>query len=379
MKKIMEDFQSYRSQFPIAERYVFMNHAAISPLSLRVVKTVESLFREFSQHGLDYYPKWAKRISEVRRLFAELIHADPDEIAFVGNTSEGLSAVATGLEWKRGEGVLIPKPDFPTNIYPWLNLERRGIEVHFFEKKDGRFGVEDVEKALRPNIRLLSVSTVDFATGFLCDLEQLGDLCRRKGILFCVDAIQSLGLIPMDVRKHGIHFLASGGHKWLLSAMGCGGLFISRDVNRLVHPERVGWKTVVQEEDFFRLQFDPKPDALRFEPGTMNVAGIYALGASLELLMEVGVERAYAHVLALNDLLYEGLNERMLPIASPMGSDERSGILSFVPSSEAKSLYNFLTNEGIRISLRNHMIRLSPHFYNNEEDVDRFFQTLDRY
>ena len=375
----MEDLQTYRSQFPIVERYVFMNHAAISPLSLRVVNAVESLLREFSHYGPDFYPKWVKRINQVRHLFAELIHAKPDEIAFVGNTSEGLSAVAAGLEWKRGEGVLIPKPDFPANIYPWLNLKRRGIEVHFFERREGRFGVEDVEKALRPGIRLLSVSTVDFATGFLCDLEQLGDLCRRKGLLFCVDAIQSLGLIPMDVKKHGIHFLASGGHKWLLSAMGCGGLFISRDVNRLVHPERVGWKTVVQEEEFFQLKFDPKPDALRFEPGTMNVVGIYALGAALEFLMEVGVERAYAHVLALNDLLYQGLRERMIPIATPMGSNERSGILSFVPAPEAKTLYSFFMNEGIRISLRNHMIRLSPHFYNNEQDVERFFQALDRY
>ncbi|UCF56466.1 MAG: aminotransferase class V-fold PLP-dependent enzyme, partial [Deltaproteobacteria bacterium] len=200
-----------------------------------------------------------KRIREVRHLFAELIHGDPSEIAFVGNTSEGLSAIAAGLEWKKSDGVLVPKPDFPSNIYPWVNLERQGVRVHFFQRRDGWFGVEEVDKALGPGTRLLSVSSVDFATGFLCDLEALGDFCRRKGLLFCVDAIQSLGLIPIDVKRYGIHFLASGGHKWLLSAMGCGVLFVSRDVDNLVHPERVGWKSVVQEEEFFRLQFDLKP------------------------------------------------------------------------------------------------------------------------
>jgi selenocysteine lyase/cysteine desulfurase len=183
----------------------------------------------------------------------------------------------------------------------------------------------------------------------------------------------------MDVKKYGIHFLASGGHKWLLSAMGCGSLFISRDVDNLVHPEKVGWKSVVHEEEFFQIQFDLKPDARRFEPGTMNVAGIYALGASLELLMEVDVEKAYAHVMTLNDLLYEGLKERKVQIATPMGADERSGIMSFIPSTDPKSLCDFLNRERIRISLRNNMIRLSPHFYNNKHDIDRFFQALDRY
>ena len=356
-----------------------MNHAAISPLSVRVVKTVESLYREFSLYGGECYPNWVKRIEEIRRLFAALVHADPDEIAFVGNTSEGLSAIAAGLDWKEGEGVLIAKPDFPSNIYPWMNLERKGVRVHYFERSRGRFSVEEVDKALSPGTRLLSVSSVDFATGFLCDLEALGEFCRRKGLFFCVDAIQGLGLIPMDVKKYGIHFLASGGHKWLLSAMGCGGLFVSRDVDALVHPMLVGWKSVVQEEEFFQIQFDLKPNALRFEPGTMNVAGVYALGTALELLMEVGIEKAYAHVMALNDLLYEGLQERKVQVVTPMGAKERSGILSFIPSTDRKSLYDALTKEMIRVSLRNQMIRLSPHFYNNRGDVERFFQALDRY
>jgi selenocysteine lyase/cysteine desulfurase len=269
-----------------------------------------------------------------------------------------------------------------------MNLERKGVKVHFVEKRDGRFGLAEVKKALSPGVRLLSVSSVDFATGFRCDLEALGAFCRKKGLLFCVDAIQSLGAIPIDVKKCGIHFLACGGHKWLMSTMGCGAFFISKEVDNLVHPERVGWKSVVEEEEFFRLQFDLKPDALRFEPGTMNVGGIYALGAAIELIMEVGVEKICEQVLAINDLLLQGLKERKVQVISPGVAMERSGILSFIPSADPKSLHKFLTNEMIRISLRDHLIRLSlrdhlirlsPHFYNNKEDVARFFQALDKF
>ena len=354
-----------------------MNHAAVSSPPIRVVKSVESLLREFSYCGIECYPKWLKRIAEVRGLFAKLIKAHAHEIAFVGNTSEGLSTVAAGLEWKEGDVVLVPTPEFPANIYPWMNLERQGVSLQFIQREEGRFGVREIERVLKPRTRLLSVSSVDFSTGFRCDLEAIGDFCKRKGILFCVDAIQSLGVIPMDVKKYAIHFMAAGSHKWLLSTMGCGTLFISNEVNDLVHPGQVGWKSVVDEEEFFQLSFDLKPDALRFEPGTMNMAGIYALGAALDLLQELGIEKIYRNVLNINDLLFQGLMDRNVRIMTPMGQEERSGILSFIPSSDPKSLFKFLAGKKIVVSLRDNMIRLSPHFFNNGDDVRIFFEALD--
>jgi selenocysteine lyase/cysteine desulfurase len=338
---------------------------------------VEKLLHEFSLHGLDRYSRWMKRVAEVRRLFADLIHSDPDEVAFVGNTSEGLGVVASGLRWKKGDAVLIPEPDFPANVYPWINLERHGVRVLPFRRKEGRFDVQGIEKVMVPGARLVSVSTVDFVTGFRCDLEELGEFCLRKGLLFCVDAIQSLGVIPMDVKRSRIHFLAAGGHKWLLSTMGCGGLFISKEVNDLLHPERVGWKSVINEEDFSKLQFQMKPDALRFEAGTMNLLGIYALGSALELLLQVGIERIHRKVLDITTLLFQGLRERGFRVTTPVAETERAGIISFVPKSKPKELHGFLGKTGVRASLRNGLIRLSPHFYNNEEDVIRFFQALD--
>ena len=373
----MIDFDELRSEFPITGRFTFMNHAAISPVPVAVTRALDVMLREYSELGIDCYPAWTRRIPEVRDRLGSLIGADPHEIAFVGNTSEGLGAVASGVDWKPGDVVLVPRPDFPANIYPWMNLERRGVKTVFIGRDKGRFDVGALEKALCPGVRLVSVSTVDFSTGFLCDLEAIGAFCREKGILLCVDAIQSLGVIPMDVKKYGVHFLASGGHKWLLSTMGCGILYISADCSDQVHPERVGWKSVIQEEDFFRIHLELKRDALRFEPGTMNVPGIYALGASVELLLSIGVNKIQARIMELNDALFEGLTDRGLRVVTPMGKDERSGILSFIPKSDPIDLYRTLIDKGIRVSLRNHLIRISPHFYNNDDDISHFFTILD--
>ncbi|MBW1786216.1 MAG: aminotransferase class V-fold PLP-dependent enzyme [Deltaproteobacteria bacterium] len=373
----MVNFDELRSEFPITKRFTFMNHAAISPVPVTVTRALDVMLREYSELGIDCYPAWIKRIPEVRGRLSRLIGADPHEIAFVGNTSEGLGAVASGIDWKQGDVVLVPRPDFPANIYPWMNLERRGVKTVFIEREAGRFDVEALKKALCPGVRLISVSTVDFSTGFLCDLEAIGAFCREKGILLCVDAIQSVGAVPIDVKKCGVHFLAAGGHKWLLSTMGCGILYISGDCSDQIHPERVGWKSVIQEEDFFRIHLELKRDALRFEPGTMNVPGIYALGASVELLLSIGVKEIYERILKLNDAIHDGLTARGLRVATPMGKGERSGILSFIPKSDPIDLYRTLTDKGVRVSLRNQLIRISPHFYNNADDISHFFDALD--
>jgi selenocysteine lyase/cysteine desulfurase len=208
-------------------------------------------------------------------------------------------------------------------------------------------------------------------------MEELGDFCRRKSLLFCVDAIQTLGVVPMDVQKSKIHFLATGSHKWLMSTMGCGAIYISKEINDQVHPEQVGWKSVTDEETFFPIDFDLKQNAGRFEPGTMNLPGIYALGAAIELLLEVGINVIYSQVKGVNDLFFQGLTERKLPIATSMKDEERSGILSFLPSQDPKALHKYLMRHQVMTSERSGMIRLSPHFFNNADDVNRFFEVLD--
>ncbi len=371
------EFRKYRSQFPVTRRLTYLNHAAVSAPSLKVVEALKFISTNFGYYGIASYPDWMRRIEEVRKLFAGLINARPDEIAFVGSTSEGLSHIAEGLHWKDGDVVLLPAPEFPANVYPWLNLKRKGIKVSYVRRRAGRFGVKDVERALSPQVKLLSVCSVDFTSGFRCDLEAIGNLCRRKGVLFCVDAVQSLGAIPLDVKRCGIHFLAAGSYKWLLGIMGIGGLFISSEVRDIIQPVCVGWKSVVKDEDFFDVHFDLKPNAASFEPGSMNVAGIYALGAAIELIGEIGIKKINERIFTLNELFFEGLKKRRFKVVTSMEREERSGILSFIPSSAPGALYRFLTERDIMVSLRGNLIRISPHFYNNKEDVNAFFDAMD--
>lgn len=374
----VKSLADYREEFPITREYVFFNNAAISATPLRVVSAVENLLHQFSHDGLAFYPQWMQQVERTRSLFAALINAEPDEVCFTGNTSDGISAVAGGIDWRAEDRVLLVYPDFPSNVYPWENLRRLGVEVDYARRNNGRFSTGDIESAIRPGTRLLAVSSTDFATGYTCNLEELGAFCRAKSILLCVDAIQSLGVVPLDVKRCGIHFLACGGHKWLLSQMGIGALYISREANALVHPVRVGWRSVENEEDFRDLDFRLKADARRFETGTLNIGGITALGASLELLLEIGIERIHASILEINDAFTSELQKRNFEIISPMEREHRAGILSFLPADSA-ALFRFFLGKKVLVSQRGSALRLSPHFYNNGEDIDRFFRIFDGY
>jgi selenocysteine lyase/cysteine desulfurase len=252
------------------------------------------------------------------------------------------------------------------------------VEICFLHKTDGRFYVSDIEAALRPGTRLVAVSSTDFTTGFRCDLEEIGEFCRQKDILLCVDAIQSLGAIPVDVKRCGVHFLACGGHKWLLSTMGIGALYISSEANDLLHPTKVGWRSVENEEDFYNLELKLKSDARRFEPGTLNLAGITALGTALEMLLEIGLERIFARISDLNGMISPELEKRGLKVISSMEPRHRSGILSFVPD-DAGKLFRHLFKRKVFAAQRGDAVRLSPHFYSDESDIERLFQALDCY
>jgi selenocysteine lyase/cysteine desulfurase len=375
---MMKDLSKYRSEFPITKNFCFLNNAAVSAPPLRVAKAVSDLMLQFANEGFVRYPDWMKTVDGTRSLFARLINADPSEVCFTANTSEALSIVAGGISWRRGDKIIVPVPDFPSNVYPWVNLERTGVEICFVRKNEGRFGLSDITAVLRPGTRLIAVSSTDFTTGFRCDLEELGNFCRQNDILLCVDAIQSLGAIPFDVKSCGVHFLACGGHKWLLSTMGIGALYISKEVNDLIHPIRVGWRSVENEEDFYNLELKLKADARRFEAGTLNLAGITALGTALEMLLEIGIERIFERISGLNDVISSELGRRNFRVVSSIEPRHRSGILSFVPE-DAGRLFRYLLKRKVLAAQRGNAVRLSPHFYNDESDIERFFEALDSY
>ncbi len=368
-----------RSYFPVTRELAYLNHAGVAPISTRVE---ESLFRyaaEATRGGAFRYDAFFDaELERVRGRAATLLGAQPEEVAFVKNTTEGLGIVATGLEWRRGDQVVTCDLEYPSNVYPWWSLRGRGVETVTLRGRDGRLPLEAVEDALRsPRARLLALSSVEFGSGARNDLEALGKLCREHGVLFCVDAIQSLGCFPFDVERDGIDFLSADGHKWLLSVEGCGIFYCSKRVLDLLTPRVVGWRSVTQNRDFDRLHLDLQPGAGRFEEGTPNTAGIFGLGAAVNLLLEIGVEAIGRRVLELTDRLVEGLVERGARVLSPRSPGEASGIVSFRHGDgDPEHTARRLRKQQVFVVARRGGVRASPHFYNDESDLDRLLAAL---
>lgn len=374
----MNDYwEAIREEFPVTRKWIYFNHAGVAPIPLRTSTAIEAAAQEAATHGACLYDRWMEQVEGVRRQCAGLIGADHQEIAFVKNTSHGLSLVANGLPWKRGDNILTVEGEFPSNIYPWMNLQDRGVELRIVAPREGRVFLEDLERALDRKTRLLTISSVEFGTGFRNDLDFIGRLCREKGILFCVDAIQSLGALPMDVKRCQVDFLAADGHKWLLAPEGQGFFYCAREQLDFLRPALLGWNSVRRPRDFSHYDFTLRSDAQRFEEGTWNFFGTRALGASLELLLEIGVEKIQERVLGLTDKIVEGLQERGFAVRSPRGTGEKSGIVSFKPKKQAEAVHAALMKKGVASAARDGGLRVSPHFYNSEEEIDRFFVLLE--
>ena len=371
-------FEIYRDEFPVTKDHVYLDHAGVAPVSLRGKRAVEKFLSEATESGMFNYKQWMDRVEEIRKKCATFIGADPEEIAFVKNTSHGISMVAEGLDWKEGDNLLICEKDFPSNIYPWLNLERKGIEIRVVPSRNGRILIEDIEGLIDSRTKLLTVSSVNFSSGFKIDLKMVGELCKRKRILFFVDAIQSLGVIPMDVNEFGIDFLAVDGHKWLLSPEGTGIFYCRKELALRINPPLIGWKSIINESDYDHIDFRLKTNSLRFEEGSLNVMGIFALGAAIGLLIEVGIDRIQARVIELGDLIIREAEKRDFQVRTPKNKNERGGIVSIIGDLDPINVKDKLKEEGILVNVRGGAIRVSPHFYNTEYEVLRLFDAIDR-
>ena len=365
-------YESYRREFPVTKHCIYLDHAGVAPVSLRVKQAIESFLSESVEGGAFHYPKWAPQIVDVRRACAGLIGSGPDEIAFVKSTSHGLSIVAQGLDWKPGDNVLFPEMEFPSNIYPWLNLASKGVEARVIPSRDNRVQIEDIERFIDSRTRLLTISSVQFAGGFRIDLQRVGELCRRKGVLLCVDAIQSLGVLPMDVNKCNIDFLAADAHKWLLGPEGIGIFYCRRELAEKLSPPLVGWKSVQNEFAFDEPVFKLKKDALKFEEGSLNVMGIIGLGAAVELLLEIGIENIQERVLGLGDLIINEAEAKGFTVLTPKQKQARGGIVTFRCGDAVRATAR-LRERGIMANVRGGALRFSPHFYNTADEVTAVF------
>ncbi|MGH7866705.1 MAG: aminotransferase class V-fold PLP-dependent enzyme, partial [Candidatus Dormibacteraceae bacterium] len=313
----------------------------------------------------------------VRAKAASFLSAEPEQIAFVKNTSEGISLFANGLDWNAGDEVVSIAPEFPANYYPWKHLERKGVRLRLVPEREGVVTVEDIAQAIGPHTRVVAVSFVQFLSGCRLDLEHLGKVCQDEGTLLFVDAIQGLGAFPVNVKKSKIAGLAADGHKWLMGPEGAGLLYVRPDVIERLQPSSVGWMSVKGSEDFSSRQLEWAEGARRFECGTLNTVGIYGLGAAIDLLLEVGVEAIAKRILTLTARLRQGLQQSWHRIFGPSAPEQSSGIISFVPvSTEPEDVVKRLRSGGVSVAARCGKVRISPHFYNMEEEIDRAIALL---
>lgn len=364
--------QSFRDEFPVADRFVFLNHAGVGPTSTRVVKAVHQFMDSLAHLGRPSFDAWEDLASECRARFARLVGAEPEEVAFVRNTSHGLSLLASGLDWQPGDRVAVATPlEYPSNVYPWMDLARRGIvALDPVETDRGAVTVETAARALRPDTRVLAASSAQYATGAVADLDGLGALCRKRGVLFCVDGIQTVGALPTDVKKSGVHFLSADSHKWMLGMMGIGAVFVDRSLVEHVHPPLLGWRSTTDAFDFDRIHFELRDTAGRYEEGSLSYPLIAGFSAALALLEEAGIEAIAAHVAALVDDLAVRLES--LGCTTEPAPEHRRHILVFRhPRAEPERLLEGLADRGVIASLRRGGVRLSPHFYNTPEEMER--------
>ena len=371
---------SFRDLFPVTQNLVYLNHAAVGPLSVRAYEAMERHARDQREFGALHWREWYAEHEALRGAAAKLLGAaEPREIAILKNTSEGLSFVAEGLRWHEGDNVITTALEFASNYTPWKRLERRGVECRVV-RGDGAYTVDDVASLIDGRTRLLTVSSVAFHNGFAAPLEELGALCRDRDVLFCVDAIQSVGVLPIDVQRCNISYLAADGHKWMCAPEGTA-LFYARasDRDRLEVLE-TGWTNVQRRGSFIDVGTELLPDARRFEAGSMNTNGVFGLHAAINLLLEIGIETIYRQAMTVAESLAQALESRGFRLGLPRPL--RSPIVgAFPPHGDGKELirlHSALEKEGIVCAPREGMLRFSPHFYNDASDVERVVAALEK-
>lgn len=368
-----------RSLFSHTVRVVYLNHAAIAPPPTKTIEAVSAQMRDVAENGSLHYRNWEAVKERAREMIARMMGARPEQIAFMRNTSDALSTIANGLEWREGENVVTFRREFPSNVYPWLRLrEAYNVEVRFCEERDGRIDLDEMTGLIDDRTRVVAISHVQYGSGFRADLERLGRAARRHDALLVVDVIQAMGALPVNVEAELIDAAAGACHKWLLTPEGVGLLYLSDRARERIKPTLVGWMSVPEPEDYGNFEQGWKRGTLGWETGTAPAALIHGLEASLNLLLETGVERIAAHLDELTGYLCERLKSRDYHIISSRLPGEKSQIVCIRHRGQwsPMALYHHLKKQQIVAAPRGDRLRISPHLYNTSEDIDKLVNAL---
>jgi selenocysteine lyase/cysteine desulfurase len=365
--------EQYRDEFPVREEWIYLNHAAVAPLCRPAAGAMRRLVDDAARHGTAHYDEWLECYAGLRRAAARLINASPEEIAIVKNTSEGIATVALGFDWRPGDRIVAFREEFPANYYPWLRLESRGVQITWLSIYDP---LETIAAAI-PGARLLAISFVNYLSGFRADLTAIGAACQRHGCFFFVDAIQGLGAFPLDVEACHIDALSADGHKWLLGPEGNGILYVRRNWLDKIEPVEFGWTNPAGYTDYASRDMALRPDAGRYECGTLNTVGCFGLRAAMEFLLEVGIENISAGVEARAEQIETRVRAKGYETMVPRSPASGSGIVSFRhPAVDSRVLVSRLREQRISAAPRQGWVRAAPHFYTAPEEIDRMLQFL---
>jgi len=379
-------------QFPVTDHLVYFNHAAVGPLSRNACQAMQSHASDQMNHGALHWRKWYAEYERLREAAAALIGSESGEISILKNTTEALSFVAEGYRWQRGDNMVTTDLEFPSNAIPWKALERRGVECRIVQSVEGAFSASDIEPLFDRRTRILSLSSAAFHNGFAPDLKAIGQLCRDRNVLFCLDAIQTLGAIRLDVTEANIAFLAADGHKWLLGPEGAAIFYCRADAREHLEVLEHGWMNVDRGGRFLDCPTTLLPDGRRFEGGSLNTIGIYGLRAALDLSRTIGHETIEREVLRLAGTLARGLEASGWTVRTPRPFG--SGIVAATPPAvESRrsevddagrvdfprgmnGIHRWLEDQKVICAVREGMVRFSPHFYNADAEIDRVLHLL---
>ena len=370
------NIQEARELFPyIKTGKIYFNHASTGPQSLRVLSALNSFLKNASEGKIDDYPFFLKILEETKADLGNYLNCRPEQIAFLDNTTNGINAIAGSIDWKKGDRIILNDAEFPANVYPFLNLRKKGVEIDFVRSTNGVAEAQDILNAVTGSTRLISVSQVQFLSGYRVNLGMLGKECRTRNIILSVDAIQGLGAVPVDVEKDNIDFLSCGIQKWMLGLQGLSFIYVKKELLQKMHPANIGWLSVKDAWNLLDYNVDLKENADVFQTGTVNTAGLVSLNASLKLFKEYGFGNVERCVLDNSSYLTEQIKATGLKPMSDCGRTYLSGIVAF-KHPDAQKLVEYLESKNIICSMREGAVRIAPHFYNTREDIDIFIKTL---
>ncbi|ADE16179.1 aminotransferase class V [Nitrosococcus halophilus Nc 4] len=375
--------KNYADQFPQQKGLIYLNHAAVAPWPQQSAEAVKRFAEENATTGARYYSRWVETEKQLRELACHLINAPSiDDIALIKNTSEGLSIIASGLEWQPGDNIVTSDQEFPSNRIPWQALAERDVELREANLNAELTPEDSLLAQVDERTQLLTISSVQYASGLKMDLEKLGRFCRQRGLLFCVDAIQSLGALSFDCQANQADFVVADGHKWMLGPEGMGIFYSRPEAREKLKLHQFGWHMVEAMGDYNRKDWSIARSARRFECGSLNTIGIIALKGSLSLLLDkVGIAHVEQAVLANSTYLIEQIQkEPELQLLSPASLERRSGIVTFKrQGADPAALHRYLMEQGVVCAHRGGGIRFSPHFYTPKEGLKQALELVSEF